>query len=315
MKKILIIKLGYSETLVHETKDRILSLGDVLRTTVLLNLYKNDRVTWITNKEAFPLLKGNPLIHRLMDIHECSAIVNEDFDIIINLEKSQDAAIFADTVKGRIRYGFTFNELTGEVLPYDDRAQHALDICHNKKNKIFLNHQYWEEILFEIVGATWKGEMPQIAYKLTSRDTFDIGFNHKVGKKWPTKAWPEEYWKHLNHMCHLLDCNYTVSWQQGSESIEEYISWINSCRLIVTNDSLGLHIAHALDKKIVALFGPTLASEVYIKDGVKILPDIDPPCQSCLDTVCVRGRSCMYNIDPLTVLWAIRRLLKKDSNG
>lgn len=41
------------------------------------------------------------------------------------------------------------------------------------------------------------------------------------------------------------------------------MDWIGSCGTIVTNDSLGLHIALAFNKRVVALFGPTLASEVH----------------------------------------------------
>ena len=46
--------------------------------------------------------------------------------------------------------------------------------------------------------------------------------------------------------------------------MEEYFDWINSCRVIVTNDSFGLHLAIALKKKIVAVYGSTSANETYL---------------------------------------------------
>jgi heptosyltransferase-2 len=157
-----------------------------------------------------------------------------------------------------------------------------------------------------MVGSKWQGEIPVIGYKPESKVIYDIGFNFNVGDKWPIKAWPMEYWKELEA---LIGKKYSVSWQQGLKSIEEYIEWVNSCSLLVTNDSLGLHIAHALDKRIVALFGPTLSSEVYVKRGVKLLPAREYDCLPCLSTECVRERPCMYEIKPATVLAEIEKLL------
>jgi heptosyltransferase-2 len=50
--------------------------------------------------------------------------------------------------------------------------------------------------------------------------------------------------------------------QPTETTIEDYIEWINSCKIIVSNDSLGIHLAMAMNKKIVGLFGPTPAKEM-----------------------------------------------------
>ncbi|MBI5902151.1 MAG: glycosyltransferase family 9 protein [Deltaproteobacteria bacterium] len=258
-EKVLIIKLGYSETLVSEIS-RMTSLGDVLRSTVLLSLFKEAHVTWLVDEKAVPLLKGNPLIARIMpyDLTTALQLKAERFDTVVNLEKVAGICAFADSLTAWKRYGFTFDPETGTAQAYDG-SQQVLDICLNN-----------------------------------------------VGEKWPIKAWPLEYWKELEA---LIGERYSVSWQRGLTSIEEYMEWINSCSLIVTNDSLGLHIAHALDKKIVALFGPTISSEVYVKNGVKLLPEKEYDCLPCLDTVCVKDRSCMYEIRPQTVMAAVEKLL------
>jgi len=304
-EKVLIIKLGYSETLVGEIS-RKTSLGDVLRSTVLLSRYGDAHVTWLVDEKAVPLLKGNPRIARIMpyDLTTVLQLRAERFDTIINLEKVAGICAFADSLTGWRRYGFRFDPETGSAKAYDG-SHKVLELCMNEKDKI-ANTRYWEEILFEMVGGKWNGEVPVIGYKPSSRVEFDVGFNHHVGEKWPVKAWPPEYWKELER---LMGGRYSVSWQKGLASIEEYIEWINSVRLLVTNDSLGLHIAHALGKKIVSLFGPTLSNEVYVKDGVKLLPEGSYDCMPCLNTTCVRERPCMYDIRPGTVLKAIDDLL------
>ena len=242
----------------------------MLRSTVLLPRYKDAQITWLVDEKAIALLKGNPYITRIMpyDLTSVLQLRAERFDTVINLEKVAGICAFADSLTAWRRYGFRFDPDSGTAQAYDG-SHHVLEMCMNEKEKLS-NKKYWEDFLFEMVGGKWNGEIPVIGYKPESKEVFDIGFNFNVGDKWPIKAWPMEYWKELEA---LIGKKYSVSWQQGLKSIEEYIEWVNSCKLLVTNDSLGLHIAHALDKRIVALFGPTLSNEVYVKRGVKLLPE------------------------------------------
>ncbi len=304
-EKVLIIKLGYSETLVNEIS-RTTSLGDVLRSTVLLNHFKGAHITWLVDEAAIPLLKGNKLIDRIMpyDLTTVLQLRAERFDTIVNLEKVAGICALSDSLSGWRRFGFRFDPDSGEAQAYDG-SERVLEICLKPEDKI-ASTKYWEDILFEIVGSEWNGEMPILGYEPTSPIKFDIGFNHNVGEKWPTKAWPIPYWNELQA---LLEPHYSITWQEGLDSIEEYIEWLNSCKMIVTNDSLGLHIAHALGKKIVAMFGPTVSNEVYIKDGIILLPEKEYDCLPCLSNICIKERTCMYDIKPETVYSEIKRLI------
>jgi heptosyltransferase-2 len=307
-EKVLIIKLGYSETLVGEIGCTT-SLGDVLRSTVLLNLFPDAHVTWLVDEKAIALLKGNPYIDRILpyDLTTVLQLQVERFDTIINLEKVAGVCALADSLTAWRRYGFRFDPDTGAASPYDG-SQHAIELCYSHEDKV-ASSRYWEEVLFEMVGSKWQGEIPVLGYKPRSKPTFDLGFNYKVGDKWPIKAWPMEHWKELER---LAAKRYSISWQKGLDSLEDYIEWLNSVRLLITNDSLGLHIAHSLEKKIVAFFGPTLANEVYVKDGLKLLPEPEPDCLPCLSTRCVRGtKSCLYDIKPERVVKAIDGLMEE----
>ncbi len=305
-EKVLIIKLGYSETLDGEI-GKVTSLGDVLRSTVLLHLYKNASVTWLVDEKAFQLLKGNPYIHRIIfyDLTSVLQLQSERFDTLINLEKVPGLCAFSDSLKAWRRYGFRFDPENGAALAYDG-SQHVLEICMDVEYKK-KTRRYWEEILYEMVGAKWQGESCVLGYKPKSDVVYDIGFNYDVGTKWPTKAWPMEYWKELEK---LIGNKYTISWQQGLKNLEEYFEWINSCQVIVTNDSLGLHIANTLNKKIIALFGPTLASEIYIPNGITILPQTNYNCIPCLSPKCIQSKSCMNYIEPKVVYDTIESVIK-----
>ncbi len=103
MNKVLIIKLGYSETLDPEIGD-VSSLGDVLRSTVILHQFKNDHVTWLVDEKAYPLLEGNGYINRILIFNLISVLqlLSERYDTVINLEKSPGICSLADSINAWI---------------------------------------------------------------------------------------------------------------------------------------------------------------------------------------------------------------------
>jgi ADP-heptose:LPS heptosyltransferase len=294
-QKILIIKVGYSETLDKDISS-VTSFGDVLRTTVLLNLYKDDHVTWLVDEKAFPILKNNPLINRLM-IYNLTSVLQlqaERFDTVINLEKVPGLCALADQVTAWRRYGFRFDPDSGEAEAYDG-TQDALKICYDGNRKR-TQKRLWQEMLYEMVGAQWKGEDYVFALKPSDNIQYDIGFNYLVGTKWPSKGWARQNWDILESR---LSPKYKISWQQGAENMNEYFDWINRCGLVVSNDSFGLHIALALRKKVVALFNCTNPFETYLDNkGVALYTEGLCALQPCYSPKClVEGKPCDLSVD------------------
>ena len=262
--KILIIKLGFSETLDPEIS-RFSSLGDVLRTTPILHVlkekYPNSKITWVTDKAPYPLLKGNKLLDRILIWDEFIGfqLLEEKFDIVINLEKIGGICALTNKVDAWKKFGFRFDAIKGSYSVFDG-AEYAFELCTNHKIKEN-NNKVWQEVLIEMIGGKWKKQPYVLGYKPKTKEINDVGFNYKVGDKFPQKAWPMEKWKELEDK--LKKDNLKISWQEGLDSLYEYIEWINTNNIFVTNDSLGLHVALALGKKVVALFGPTSSKEVF----------------------------------------------------
>jgi len=307
MAKVLIIKLGYSETIDAEIS-RTSSLGDVLRTTVILYPFKNDHVTWLVDAAAYPLLEGNPYIDRILifDLASVLQLQKERFDTVINLEKVPGVCAMADSISAWRRHGFRFDEMKGEAEAYD-RCEYIFSMC--KDSDLKKTHKgHWQQMLLEVIGAKWEDQEYILGYKPKTSETCDVGLNWAVGSKWPNKAWPQESWDALKK---LMDGQYTYSVQQGLDSLHKYMDWINSCRLLVTNDSLGLHIALALRKKVVVLYGPTNPNETYFYGrGEVIYPSVDYPCIPCLAPTCVQKKVCMEFIKPADVKERVDKLLK-----
>lgn len=306
-KRVLIIKPGYSETLDPDDSG-VVSLGDILRTTVILHLFPPDthEVTWVVDQKGAPLLKGNPCIHRLLAINPFTPhlLLSEWFDIVINFEKEPGICAVSDRIPAWRRYGFRLDPQTHTAVSYD-HADEALSFTTNpvaKRRK----SKSWSEILYEMLGQKYAGQPYVLGYKPQSGVRHDVGLNHLIGAKFPLKRWPEKHWQELNAD---LGRDYSVCWQQGANDIEDYIEWIATCRVIVTNDSLGLHIALGLGKQVVALFGPTVAGEVDGSGLVSMTPAVEWDCIPCLESKCSRDVPCMDHISPAAVGAAVRRLL------
>ena len=149
-----------------------------------------------------------------------------------------------------------------------------------------------------MIGCEWSQQEYSLGYKPKSEAVYDVGFNYFVGKKWPTKAMPEEKWKELANR--LEKRGIKITWQQGLDNLYDYMEWLASSKVIVTNDSLGLHIALALKKKVILIAGPTSVEEVCMYDlGEHINPPKNFTCPKmpCYLPVCENDKFCLDFID------------------
>jgi len=308
MEKVLIIKLGFVETIGKGSIFDGVSLGDVFRTTAILHLFKDSEVTWLVSKEASQLLYNNEYIKRTLiyDLTSILQLQSEYFDVVINLEKIPGICAFSDKIPAWKRYGFRFDASTGTAKAYDK----ADEILANSDDATLrkTSTKPWISMLYEMLGKKWQGEEYILGYKPKTNVEYDIGFNLKTGKKWRNKSWQEKHWQVLEK---LLDTKYKISYQESLDDIFGYIDWLNQHRLIVTNDSLGLHLALALKKKVIALFGPTSSKEIeFFNRGLALEPENYKTCMPCYDAECKYELSCINEIEPEKVAKEIDKLLQ-----
>ena len=305
-RKIFIVKTGFSEFLDRGISITV-SLGDVLMCTAILHIYKKDHVTWITSWEARRLLENNPFIDELLVFgpEAFDKINKKSFDILINLEKDIGICTYLSRVNASKRRGFYFNEQTHGISTYPRSARYLLAGQEHHRG---INKNVYQ-ILFETLGMTWNKEGAILERKSKKKQKFDVGFNHSVGAKWPTKAWPMQNWKTLEA---LLKDQYSVGWQQGFSNLEKYIDWIDSCRLIVTSDSLGQVLGQALGKKVITLFGSTNYRRMDRIPNISIVKSsLQCPYRPCYLMTCRYHKYCMDYISPVNVAEKCRKLLAK----
>lgn len=254
--KILIIKLG--------------ALGDVIRTTPLLHRHILDGdIYWVTRKEAIPLLPKN-ILKEVISIEEAKSLLQDQyFDLVISLDDDYEAAELASMVKKNIIIGsfldetgkVTYTESSSEWFDMGLISKYGKEVADELKKK---NTKTYQEIIFRMIGKEFKGEEYIINYdfnktKKESSGTKIIGIESRAGDRWPTKKWNK--YKELAEL--LTKDGYEVRFFSQRERLEQYIEDISECDLVVTGDTLALHLALALKVKVVAIFTCTSPTEIY----------------------------------------------------
>ena len=222
----------------------------VLRATSLLRVLADHEVTWYTSEAAAPLLWGNALIDRVVTSPRTarSDLSRERFDLVVNLEPTPGCCALADGIRARRRAGYTW-----------DASPNQARLRPTRTLGLPLLGPSYQDWLFALIDRRWHGEAYVLGYRPRSGARYDVGLNHLARPGAADDAWPHRSWTALHRR---LTPERDVSMPVSSPSILDYIDWVKSCRTIVSGDGLGLHVAIALGKRVVALFGETDPSRV-----------------------------------------------------
>lgn len=280
MSRALIIHHGRSTKSTWQIDEAL-----VLRATPILRVLADHEVTWYTSERAAPLLWGNPLIERVVTSPRDAraGLTRERFDLVLNLEATPGCCALAGAVRTRRRAGYVWDPVLGRARLRPTRTL-ALPLLGPA-------YQDW---LFALIDRRWSGEAYVLGYRPCSRVSYDVGLNHLVPAHAPASAWPLACWTAL---CDRLQPLFYTSMPASTGNVLAYIDWVHSCRTIVSGDSLGLHVALALGKRVVAILGSAESAALPLYDqGVSVTP---PP-----------GASDLAGITPGAVAAAVEEVLR-----
>jgi ADP-heptose:LPS heptosyltransferase len=315
-KRILIIKLG--------------ALGDVIRTTPLLRtldvVSPNAEIWWLTlSPEVVPKTVDVVLPFIPQSLAILSAV---SFDIVYNLDKDKEACAVCSTVRAKMKRGFILKN--GKCVPIDTRAhqKYLTGVFDDISKK---NTKSYQEEIFEICGFKFAREeyimpeIPEFSWKLPQNKRI-IGLNTGCGGRWTSRLWPEASWitlakklKNSGNIPLLLggqqehEKNTRIAKRSGALyfghfPMNQFMSEVNQCDLIVTAVTMGMHLAIGFRKKIVLFNNIFNKHEFELYGRGEILePDFDCNCfysQTC-------PNNCMQYLSVKRVLDACLRLIKQ----
>ena len=320
--RILIIKLG--------------AIGDVIRTTPLIESYRkthpNCHITWLT---LFPDVLPKESIEDVLkwEVTSLYKIQNRKFDIAINLDKDEEACQLLAHVDAKEKYGFIWEN--NHISAATEAATHKLITGFFDHISIRNTKNYLEEI-FEVCHLKFEGQEYQIRKNETLIEKWNshiksiangkkvIGLNTGCGPRWKTRLWSKENWISLikdlesqGYFCMILGgaaedevnqyyAKQTGAYYPGHFSLEEFITLTNTCDLIVTQVSLMMHIAIALQKKMVLMNNIFNAHEFELYGRGEIIQPTTG-CDCYYGNTCSREVSCMKDISVSMILESVNK--------
>jgi len=292
----LIIKLG--------------AMGDVLRTTSILNVLEGP-VTWVTREPSLPLLEKAPGITELLTIEAApQALKGRSFDFVACLDDENEACALVDLVQWKDRTGAYL--LDGKVQ-YTDSAAPWYDMGllsrfgKQRADELKrLNTKSFQEHLFAMFGKTFQGEEYTTGWELQAAPRRRIGIEMRADARWRWKRWIQ--FPELAERLQQQNCE--VFFFEQRADLRDFIDDVNACGLVITGDTLTMHIALALQKRVISVFGPTSAPEIH---GYNRMTSVVSPieCICCYLKDCDKSPNCMDLIELSTMQSAVEQALEE----
>lgn len=100
----------------------------------------------------------------------------------------------------------------------------------------------------------------------------------------------------------------------GKTTLPEMVEWLRLCELLVTNDTGPMHVAAALQKPVVGIFGPTEASRTGPYGQLERVLRHPLPCAPCMKSRCHNAKpmECLHAISPAAVFQSVSHVMDGD---
>lgn len=316
----------------------------------LAKRYDPLHVTWLVAPGTVGLLSDNPLIDVVLpyDAASLERLHVERFDLLLSLDKTPRACAVAERVSAAEKRGFGLSRF-GTVYPMNADAEYAYRLGLDDQLKFHENERTYQDVIFEVAGLPYAGEEYCLPVTDDARahaadfcerhgvapDETVVGLNLGGGEMFANKMWDARRCREF--VRELLDTMPDVRVflfggprerrklslvEEGlaprvlstgpDNSFKQFEALLGRCAVVVTGDSLGMHLALAAGGRVVVLFGPTCAQEIELYGrGEKIVSPID--CAPCYRKTCAVEPSCMERIPFETVLDAVAHQIEESS--
>jgi heptosyltransferase-2 len=295
-------------------------------------------ITWITESHVMPMLRGIKEIDRLLpfDYETVLQMEMEAFDEVYCFDKEPKATALAMKVPAELKAGFGLNRL-GKVIPLNRESEYTYRLGIDDSLKFRLNAKSYPELIYECAGmpCTEPKEyiLPDFSAEIAeARDYLHaqgvkpgdllVGLNTGSGDVFATKKWTEAGYAELaDRMANELGARILllggpaevernrriaaavqvpVLNTGNDHPIRKFSGIVGNCDLLITGDTLAMHIAIGMKVPVLVIFGSTCHQEIELYGrGAKVVSDFE--CSPCYLSVCPKPTSCMDALSAETV--------------
>jgi len=282
---------------------KLSAMGDIVHAMVALQFIKkhnpNIQIDWFVEKAFFQVLENNPDIDNIYSLNlkaikkdkkqlfsqikQVKTYSKKTYDLVIDAQGLIKSAIVSKLLGKRVA-GFSKDSIREKAASYfyKNKVSIAYDENTIDRNAKVLSKPLGFEILesdiLDMKPFLYYKDEDKIIYEYLKDDKKNIIF--VIGSTWESRNYPKE--KFLN-IANSLKANCLVVW--GNEEEKEKATWleenskyikalpkinlntlkafISKCDLLIGNDTGPTHMAWALCKPSITIFGPTPINRVY----------------------------------------------------
>ncbi len=271
----------------------------------------------------------------------------EHFDLVLSLDKEPGPAAAALLPRAGQRLGIGVSRY-GTVYPLNEQAHDYFRLGLDDDEKFHRNRKSYPQLIHEALGLEWRGQPyriePTPADRASAAQRLEqigarpgqvlLGLNAGAGAVFANKAWREQGYVDLilqlahqhPHLRPVLlggpdetalmeriaaaarKAGATVLTAGGDLDLGAFAALIERCAVVVSGDTLAMHLALATGRRAVAIFGPTSAPEIEMYGrGAKVVTTID--CAPCYRRACDKSPHCQDQVATERVLVAVEQQL------
>lgn len=319
---------------------RLSALGDIVNTAVVLQIirkhYPDAIIDWYVEEAFESILTAHPLLNSIIaiplkkikktksfrllraTIHDLQS--RPEYDHIIDAQGLLKSALITHYLKGKV-HGFDRQSAREKIAAwfYDTSSAIAYEMNVIKRNVI---------VITEALGIAYDENdilMKKPLFPLYEKPESLNGKKNiacVIGASWPSKCYPKEHFltlcENLPYPCHLIwgskaeyeDAQWIAAHSKNAlvapkMSLSALVSFIGHCDLTIGNDTGPTHMAWAMNKASITLFGPTNERMIFptsINFGIK--------SSSPVDILKInRNDFSIRDINPSTILQKAKELL------
>jgi heptosyltransferase I len=319
------------------------SLGDVIHALPVARLIRRAHpgalIHWWLQRELVPLLEHDPDIATLIPFDRRRAatppgwgdlariladVRRERFDWVLDLQSLARSALFGWVSKGSVTVGL---EDFREGAP----AFHDISIPRPKEKRHAVD---WYLAALAPLGVPIAHDFEWMPVRPAARDVVDALWPSdgrrwvvlQPGARWATKRWPAANFAAVVRALAAADpeLGFAVLGGEGDTplgariaagnprvldltgrlTLPGMVEWIRRCAVMITNDTGPMHVAAAMGRPVVALFGPTDPAETGPWGQLDRVLRVPIACAPCQKGVCAfsENMACMNRIHPDAVV-------------
>lgn len=319
---------------------KLSALGDIIHASFLPELIKNYskgiHIDWFVDTRFSEILQHNPYIDNIIPLKLKEKQKLKEIKKIFAYKNSYDTVI---DLQGLIKSAL-ISKVLGKSHGFDKNSAREKAASFLYHEKYFI--PYEENVILrnlELVKKSLKTDMdqemvfskkPSLFYSEKSQESIKQHLDKTkkniiliMGSSWKSKIYPKE--KFLN-ITKKIDANFLLSWGNEEEknsalfikenssnttllprmNLDELKALISKSDLVIGGDSGPTHMAWALNKPSITIFGPTPSYRNTLKTDINLTVDCDKKINPLKLN---KNDLCIQLIDEMKIIQKAKRLL------